>query len=109
MEKLVNSFMNEYTDDFLTFFEQHREEYLSEREDYKKIENEIRNIKDKFPNIQVYLDNETLPETTNTEKEALRTIVNLKEDLEIMELKESFKLGCKEAIIFLKEMNMLKI
>ena len=37
MEKFMNSFINEYSNDFLEFFDNHRAKKLMNREDYKSL------------------------------------------------------------------------
>lgn len=43
------------------------------------------------------------------EMEKLNEILSLQRELEIIEIKESFKLGFKEAYIYFESMDMIKI
>ena len=46
---------------------------------------------------------------TNEEKKAVLKIIDIQEKIKIIELKEAFKLGGKEAYILAEEMDMISI
>ena len=87
MDEELNSFFNEYQDNFMEYFETHKFKKLQNRKDFKEISNEIVELKNKYPNVQAYLE----------------------DDLVTLEIKESFKLGFKGAYIYFEEMSMLNI
>lgn len=107
MKELMNSFMNQYENGFEDFFEQQREENLLEREDYRDLQEQIKEFKEKYPKIQDFLENDQIVELTKEEKEAILEVDYLEGEMHVLELKEAFKLGFKEAMIYFKEMGML--
>lgn len=109
MEKFMNSFINEYSNDFLEFFDNHRAKKLINREDYKNLRDKKRKIMEEYPKARTFLEDEKIIDMTNEEKKAVLRIIDIQEKIKIIELKEAFKLGGKEAYILAEEMDMLNI
>lgn len=107
MKELMNSFMNQYENGFEEYFEQQRKENLLEREDYKNRQEKIKGFKEKYPKIQDFLENDQIVGLKKEEKEAILEIDYLEGEIHELELKEAFKLGFKEAMIYFQEMGML--
>lgn len=106
IEEIV-TFIDNSTCEFIDGLERHKGETLKSNAQYKKIIKEIEKVKKENPNIRLFLeDNEVVP-LTYTEQNELLNVIELEDDLQIIELKESFKLGIKETIKFLIQMNML--
>ena len=79
------------------------------RESYTKLENKLVELNNKYPNVQAYLEDEQIVDLSEKEREIVLKIIDLEDDLVILEIKESFKLGFKEAYIYFEEMGMLNI
>ena len=109
MEKLDEGFFDQYTDDFADYFENQRVMRIMLGSEYKKINKAICEIKDKHPNVTNFLEDEEIVKLNDEEEKAIIEILNLQEEINIIELKEYFKLGFKEAYIYFKSMDMLKI
>lgn len=109
LEKLMNSFWNENGMNFMQYFEKHREEKLLNREDYHELEEQYKNIANQFPKALDFLENENVGGLTLEEQNAILELIDLKEQIKVIELKEGYKLGFKEAYIFFEEMGMLNI
>ena len=109
MDEELNSFFNEYQDNFMEYFETHKIKKLQNRKDFKEISNEIVELNNKYPNVQAYLEDEQIVDLSEKEREIVLKIIDLEDDLVILEIKESFKLGFKEAYIYFEEMGMLNI
>ena len=109
MKKLDEGFFDQYTDDFADYFENQRVMRIMLGSEYKKINKAICEIKDKHPNVTNFLEDEEIVKLNDEEEKAIIEILNLQEEINIIELKESFKLGFKEAYIYFKSMDMLKI
>lgn len=109
VKNLMDSFFNEYDNDFTQLMDSHREKKLANREDYKEITNETNEIISKNPNIKKYLQNEEIVDLTDKEKESILNYIELQEEIKLIEQKEAFKLGFKEAYIYFEEMDMLNI
>ena len=109
MEKLMDSFWNENGMNFMQYFEKHREEELLNREDYHELEEEYKSIANQYPRAVDFFENENVGEMTEEEQNAILKLIDLREQIKVIELKEGYKLGFKEAYIFFEEMGMLNI
>lgn len=107
MKKLMQSFMNENENGFEGFFNQYEKKNLVEREDYANLQNQIDILMEQYPNIQYFLENDEIVELTKEEREAVLKVSYLREEIQTIELREAFKLGFKEAMIYFQEMGML--
>ena len=92
MDEELNSFFNEYQDNFMEYFETHKIKKLQNRKDFKEISNEIVELKNKYPNVQAYLEDEQIVDLSEKEREIVLKIIDLEDDLVTLEIKESFKL-----------------
>lgn len=109
MEELYEGFFNKYSTDFYEYFDKHLVENVIKKGEYKEIEDEIKKIKNKYPNLVTLLEDREEVDLTYEDEKALNEILSLERELNIIELKESFKLGFKEAYIYFESMNMLNI
>ena len=108
-QKIIDSFWNENEMNFFEYFEKHRKENLINREDYYNLENKYNIIAEKYPKAVDFLENENINELLQEEQNAIFELINLREKIKEIELKECYKLGFKDAYIFFKEMKMLDI
>lgn len=108
MEKLMNSFINRTANGFLEYFDEYKQKKLMNREDYKNLYNQINEIFDKYKNVQSFIEDEQMIDLTEEEKKMALSVLDLHEDIATLELIEAFKLGEKEMINFLLEMDMIK-
>lgn len=102
-----NTFFEEYKDDFIDYLEKNRMENLREREEYNKISNEISKIKEKYPNVRSFLEDNEYINLTEDELKAVLKILDLQASIDVEETKEVFRLGAKEAILSLNQMHIL--
>jgi hypothetical protein len=109
MDELCEGFFDEYSTDFYEYFDKHLVRNVIKKGDYKKIEDEIKEIKNKNPNMVTLLEEREDVDLTYEDEKALNEILSLERELNIIELKESFKLGFKEAYIYFESMGMLNI
>lgn len=109
MEKSDEGFFDQYTDDFANYFENQRVMRIMLESEYKKINKAICEIKNKYPNVVTLLEDGENVKLNDEEEKSIIEILNLQEEINMIELKESFKLGFKEAYIYFKSMDMLKI
>ena len=113
MEKLNEEFLNQYTDEwsdyFADYFENQRVSRIRLKPEYQKLEKEICKIKNKYPNVVTLLEDGEKTKLNDEEENAIIEILKLQEEINMIELKESFKLGFKEAYIYFESMDMLKI
>lgn len=109
MEELYEGFFNKYSADFYEYFDKHIVENVIKKGEYKRLEDEIKKIKNKYPNLVTLLEDRENVDLSYTDEKALNEILSLEREINIIELKESFKLGFKEAYIYFESMNMLNI
>ena len=109
MNKVLDSFMNEENNNFNEFFHYKSKKILEKREDYIEIKNGINEIYKKYPQLQGFYEDE-IP--MNFDKETMKAFYDLlryNDRIQILELREAFKMGAKEAYIFFEEQDMLNI
>ncbi len=109
MDELCEGFFDEYSTDFYEYFDKHLVKNVIKKGEYKEIEDEIKEIKNKNPNLVAILEDKENVSLTREDVKNLNEILSLERELNIIELKESFKLGFKEAYIYFESMNMLSI
>lgn len=109
MEKIIGNFFDDFSDDFLEYLEFHRSKILAQRDEYKKLCKKIEQTKSKYPNVRTFLEEKEVIELRNDEQYAVLDILSDQETLDLLELKETFKLGFKECLIYLKNVGMLII
>lgn len=109
MENLEEGFFDAYTTDFFEYFDRHKVLNVMKKKEYKKINQQICKLKEKYPNVILFLENRENVDLNYEEETAINEILKLQEELNVIELKESFKLGFKEAYIYFESMDMLNI
>lgn len=100
--KVDSIFLDKYDDDFLEYLEENKMKNLSKQEKFKKLEKKEKKLKNKYPNISKFLGNKENIKLSVEEQKAILEILNLYEEKDVLEQKECFKLGFKEATILLK-------
>lgn len=109
MEKVLNSFMNDYESNFEEYFDRHRINKLKNREDYAKLLSQKRKIFEKYPKVLHLFEDDLVEGFSEEEKDAMGEVFSIQSELSRIERKEAFKLGGKEAYIFFEEQDMLNI
>ena len=109
MNKVLDSFMNEENNNFNEFFHYKSKEILEKREDYLEIKKEKNKIYEKYPQLQEFIEDEIPMNFDEKTTEAFYDLIRLHGRIHILELREAFKMGAKEAYIFFEEQNMLNI
>ena len=92
-----NSFFYQYTDSIMQFLEDNRYNIWQKRKDYKQIKDKMREIKNKYANVRLFIEDRVV--TANLTKEELKAVleyINLDDEIERIEKIETFKLGLKE-------------
>ena len=109
MEKIVESFFNSYNDDFFEYFDRYKVLKIMQNKEYKKINQQICSVKETYPKVISLLEDKESVALNYEEGKAINKILKLQEELDGIEIKEAFKLGFKEALIYLESMDMLNI
>ena len=108
MEELEKSFIERYNDDFLYYVDDNRYDWMK-REDYIEAEIKKNRIYEDYPRVEKYLETSNIPRLNKQDLEALREYLDIERDIDIIEQKQIFKLGFREALLFFKELGFLKI
>ena len=87
-------------DDFLEYLEVHKAQALKDREDYQTLNKKISELKYKYPNVRTFLEEKEPIDLRDDEQYAILNVLDYETELDVIELKESFKLGFKEALIY---------
>ena len=108
MEK-IETFYEEYEDMFEEYLEDIRRNLRNNNEEYIKLQNEFHKILDKNENLVWILEGQTENRNlSNKECIALAKLVQIYYDMQSIEEKEIFFLGCKEAYFLFKKIGVLK-
>ncbi len=68
-----------------------------ERKDYKEIVHKMSKIKEEYPNVMDFIERSKIVELNKKEVKALRKYLSLADDMQDIELVETFKLGLKNS------------
>ena len=91
-----NSFFHKYIDSIMQFLEDNRFNTWRKRKDYKTITDKMTKIKNKYPNVRIFIEDRMAIELTKEELQAVLEYISLDDDIEKIEKIETFKLGLKE-------------
>ncbi len=105
--RIETTFFDEYSDDFMDYLEKNRMKILKGNTEYKKLTERIEKIKVANPNVRTFMEDKEAVELTDVELNAVLDILEVEDDIDTIEMKENFKLGAREMIIFLKQMRLL--
>ena len=100
-------FFDEYSDDFWDYMNANRMKMLKRNKKYKELMSKREKIKDDNPNVRTFLEDREIIDLTEDELNAVLDIFEIKEDISTIETTETFKLGAKEMLVFLKQMGLL--
>lgn len=81
----------------MQFLEDNRYNIWQKRKDYKQIKDKMREIKNKYANVRLFIEDRVV--TANLTKEELKAVleyINLDDEIERIEKIETFKWGLKE-------------
>lgn len=108
MEKLMDSFINRNSETFCQYFEDYRFSKLQNIKEYQEIKEEKSKIYDKYPSVRELFEDEIAKGYTIEEQKAIEEIFRLDGMLDNLELKEAFKLGLREFLVFAIEQDLIK-
>ena len=108
MEKIEN-FYEEYEDMFEEYLEDIRRNLRNTNEKYIKLNKEFHEILDKNENLVWILEGDIKDRNlSNEDCFALSKLVQIYYDMQLIEEKEIFFLGSKEAYFFFKKIDILR-
>lgn len=86
-------------DNFAELFEIYKSKNLYKKQEYIDIENQIKQIKLKYPNVRNFIEDGEATNFSNEEQQAILTLIKLESSIEVLEIKEAFNLGIAKGII----------
>lgn len=92
-----DTFFNNYLDDFLDYFESQKTRRLNKRAEYIELQNKIKKIKNSYPNVRLFIEDEEINKNLNIEElKAVLEIIDIENNINALEVEEAFILGLKE-------------
>ena len=93
-----NSFFDECEDIFVDYLEKNKTKFLYKNPEYIGFYKKIKEIKEKYPNVETFLEDREAIELTDDEENALLNILDIQEQINFIEKKIAFKLGMNERL-----------
>lgn len=89
-------FFSNHSVDFDMYMDKYKVNVLYKNNKYNKIRLQIRDLKEKFPRILNFFEEDEIVDFSIEEIETILKIIRLEDELNMMEIREAFKLGMKE-------------
>ena len=103
------SFYNECSDEFLEYVEEYRVTYLMKKPEYKELINQVRKLKTDNPKVENLVEDGKIEILNYKELEVIQKLLNLGSQLDSIEQKEIFRLGMREMLTNLADMNLIPL
>lgn len=107
IEETKTVFFDEYSDDLYDYLNSNKVKMLKENKEYKELENKKEKIKVENPNVRTFLEDREAVQLTDVELNAVLDVLEVEGDIDTIETIETFKLGAREMLLFLKQMRLL--
>ena len=91
-DSIILQNINEISD----YFEEQKYRNLKKNEEYNKIRYKIEEIKEKFPKVREFFEDNRIEQFTKEEMKAILDITELQDDRAMYEADEMFKIGLRE-------------
>ena len=103
------SFYNECSDEFLEYVEEYRVTYLMKKPEYKELINQIRKLKADNPKVENLVEDGKIEILNYKELKVIQKLLSLGSRLDSIEQKEIFRLGMREMLVNLADMNLIPL
>ena len=103
------SFYNECSDEFLEYVEEYRITYLMKKPEYKELINQIRKLKADNPKVENLVEDGKIEILNYKELKVIQKLLSLGSRLDSIEQKEIFRLGMREMLVNLADMNLIPL
>lgn len=103
------SFYNECSDEFLEYVEEYRVTYLMKKTEYKELINQVRKLKEDNPKVENLVEDGKIEILNYKELKVIQKLLSLGSQLDSIEQKEIFRLGMKEMLVNLADMNLIPL
>jgi len=89
-------FLSNYSVDFEMYMDKYKVNVLYKNKKYNKIRLQIRDLKEKYPRILSFFEEDKIVDFNTEEIETILKIIRLEDKLNVIEIREAFRLGIKE-------------
>ena len=103
------SFYNECSDEFLEYVEEYRVTYLMKKTEYKELINQVRKLKEDNPKVENLVEDGKIEILNYKELKVIQKLLSLGSQLDSIEQKEIFRLGMREMLVNLADMNLISL
>ena len=103
------SFYNECSDEFLEYVEEYRVTYLMKKPEYKELINQVRKLKEDNPKVENLVEDGKIEILNYRELKVIQKLLSLGSQLDSIEQKEIFRLGMREMLVNLADMNLIPL
>lgn len=103
------SFYNECSDEFLEYVEEYRVTYLMKKPEYKELINQVRKLKEDNPKVENLVEDGKIEILNYKELKVIQKLLSLGSQLDFIEQKEIFRLGMREMLTNLADMNLIPL
>ena len=103
------SFYNECSDEFLEYVEEYRVTYLMKKPEYKELINQVRKLKEDNPKVENLVEDGKIEILNYKELKVIQKLLSLGSQLDFIEQKEIFRLGMREMLTNLPDMNLISL
>lgn len=103
------SFYNECSDEFLEYVEEYRVTYLMKKPEYKELINQVRKLKEDNPKVENLVEDGKIEILNYRELKVIQKLLSLGSQLDSIEQKEIFRLGMREMLTNLADMNLIPL
>ena len=103
------SFYNECLDEFLEYVEEYRVTYLMKKPEYKELINQVRKLKEDNPKVENLVEDGKIEILNYKELKVIQKLLSLGSRLDSIEQKEIFRLGMREMLVNLADMNLIPL
>ena len=103
------SFYNECSDEFLEYVEEYRVTYLMKKPEYKELINQVRKLKEDNPKVENLVEDGKIEILNYKELKVIQKLLCLGSQLDFIEQKEIFRLGMREMLTNLADMNLIPL
>ncbi len=91
-----NSIILQNINEISDYFEEQKYRNLKKNKEYDKIRHKIEKIKNKFPRVREFFEDDKIEQLTKEEMKAILDITELQNDRAMYEADEMFKIGLRE-------------
>lgn len=103
------SFYNECSDEFLEYVEEYRVTYLMKKPEYKELINQVRKLKEDNRKVENLVEDGKIEILNYKELKVIQKLLSLGSQLDFIEQKEIFRLGMREMLTNLADMNLIPL